>query len=116
MPTYNKYYYYISFLDIGTRYLEIYLLRKKGEALDRFLEFKNRVENNPKNTRIREAFSNNAKEFIYKIKLYCEKEGITFNSSPPRTLESNGRIERINRTILEKVRALLFTARLPKYL
>ena len=32
------------------------------------------------------------------------------------TYEQNGLIERINRTILEKVRCLLFTAKLPKYL
>ena len=32
------------------------------------------------------------------------------------THEQNGLIERINRTILEKVRCLLFTVKLPKYL
>ena len=114
--TYNKYTYFISFLDKGTRYLDIALLKSKGEAYNKFLEYKARVENNPDKIKIREIFSDNAKEFIYTIKPYCLKNGIIYNTSPPNTPYSNGFIERINRTLLNKVRALLFTAGLPKYL
>lgn len=39
-----------------------------------------------------------------------------YNTSPFRTVEPNRRIKQINRIILEKVRTLLYTARLLKYL
>ena len=116
IPTYNKYTSYISFLDVSTRHLELYLIRSKGEALNKFLEYKNKAENNPNNTKIKEIFLNNAKEFIYNIKPYYNQYGIEFNTSPIYTPKPNRRIERINRTILEKARFLLFTAKLPKYL
>ena len=115
--TYNKYKYFITFLDKKTRFLEIKLLKTKNEAYSAFLEFKEREENNKDNKRIRIYATDNGTEFINnKFKLYLLKHGIIHQLSPIYTPESNGLVERINRTILNKVRCLLFNANLPKYL
>src|SRR2546430_3817898 len=45
--TYDRYRYFITFLDKATRYLEVKLLRKKSDAYEAFVEFKNKAENNP---------------------------------------------------------------------
>ena len=58
----------------------------------------------------------NAKEFIYSIKEVYIKNSIIYTISPPNIPYSNRFIKRINRIILNKVRALLFTTNLPKYL
>ena len=116
IKTFNKYKYFLTILDISTRYLHIYLLEKKLDALKFFKEYKLEVENNPKNIKIKEVFLDNAKEFIYSIKEYYKTQGIIYNTSLENTLEPRGKIERINRTLLKKIRAILFIANLLKYL
>jgi len=64
LNTYNKYKYFITFLDKKTRFLEIKLLRTKDEAYSAFIEFKEREENNKDNKRIRIYATNNSTEFI----------------------------------------------------
>ena len=115
--TYDKYKYFITFLDKKTRFLEIKLLRTKDEAYSAFIEFKEREENNKDNKRIRIYATDNGTEFINKkFKSYLINHGIIYQLSPVYTPESNGLAERINRTIINKVRCLLYNANLPKEL
>jgi hypothetical protein len=75
--TYDKYKYFITFLDKKTRFLEIKLLRTKDEAYSAFIEFKEREENNKDNKRIRIYATNNGTEFINnKFKSYLINYGI----------------------------------------
>jgi Reverse transcriptase (RNA-dependent DNA polymerase)/gag-polypeptide of LTR copia-type/Integrase core domain/GAG-pre-integrase domain len=115
--TYNKYKYFITFLDKKTRFLETKLLRTKDEAYKSFIEFKELEENkNSNNKRIKILSTDNGKEYInYKFKEYLINHGITHQLSPAYSPESNGIIERINRTLINKVRCLLFNANLPNY-
>jgi len=57
------------------------------------------------------------KEFVNnKFKTYSNKTGIIQQFSSARTAEQNGLIERVNRTIIEIVRSLLYESKLPLYL
>lgn len=58
----------------------------------------------------------NAKEFTNNLNNFCKEKGIIYNFSPPYTHESNGGPERINRTLLNKIRSIIFTANIPLYL
>ena len=59
----------------------------------------------------------NGTEYINKrLEDYLRKEGIIYQLNSPYTKEQNGFLERINRTLLNKVRALLFNANTPNYL
>jgi hypothetical protein len=62
--TYNKYKYFITFLDKKSRYLELELLKIKDKAYNAFIKFKAREENNKNNKRIRIYATNNKTEFI----------------------------------------------------
>jgi hypothetical protein len=107
--------YIIFFLDSATRYLEFKLLKSKSEAYEAFIEFKNRAENLSKR-KIQYLKSDQGGEFVNKrFKGACFTYGIVQQYSAAYTHEQNGLIERINRTILEKVRCILFTAKLLKY-
>ena len=115
--TYDRYRYFVTFLDRASRYLEVKLLRRKKEVYEAFLEFKSRAENNPKGYRIRIFATDNGGEYVNKrFQSLFKKEGITHQTTPAHTKEPNGLIERPNRTLMTKVRSLLFQAKLPNYL
>jgi hypothetical protein len=115
--TYDNYRYFITFLDKATRYLEVQLLRTKDEAYSAFSEFKLKAENNKHNYKIRVYATDNGREFINKrFKDLITTSGIRHQLSPPYTHEPNGFIERINRTIINKTRSLLYNSNLPLYM
>ena len=64
--TYDRYYYFIMFLDRAIRYLEVKLLCRKKEVYNAFLEFKSRTKNNPKGYRIRIFATNNSGKYVNK--------------------------------------------------
>ena len=115
--TYNKYKYFITFLDKKSRYLKVSLLRYKSKVLEAFNNYKAKAENNKDNKKIRIFATDNDTEYINdEFKLTLNKLGIIHQKSPIYTKEPNGLIERPNRTLLNKVRALIYTANLPRYL
>jgi hypothetical protein len=115
-PTINSKRYIIFFLDSATRYLEFKLLKSKSEAYKAFIEFKNRAKNLSKR-KIQYLKSDQGGEFVNKrFKGACFTYGIIQQYSAAYTYKQNRLIERINRTILEKVRCILFTTKLPKHL
>ena len=98
-----------------TRYLKVVLLRYKDKAFTAFKEYKNKCEN-ILNKRI--VFNtNNIKEYINKqFTDLLSKSGITIYNNPLYTKENLSIIKRINLTIINKARALLFYTNLPNYL
>ena len=63
---YNRYRYFITFLDKATRDLEVKLFYTKDKVYKAFVEFKNKVENNPSNKRIRLYTTDKGGEFMNK--------------------------------------------------
>jgi hypothetical protein len=98
--TYDRYRYFVTFLDKAIRDLEVKLLYTKDEVYKAFVEFKNKAENNPSNKRIRLYATDGGGEFVNKrFQDLFTKEGITHQVTPPYTKEPNGLIERPNRTL-----------------
>ena len=77
-PTYNRYKYFVTFLDKATRDLEVSLLYTKDKVYKTFVEFKNKAENNSSNKRIRLYTTDGGGEFVNRRfrDLFAEK-GIT---------------------------------------
>ena len=72
-----------------------------------FKAYKNRSENQT-NTTIKEIFTDNSNEYINNdFAMYIRKYGIIHRNTPIYTKEPNGLIERINLTLLNKLRSLL---------
>ena len=46
--------------------------------------------------------------------MYCKTQGIKLEYTVPKTSELNGLAERMNRTIMDRVRSMLSHAKLPK--
>ena len=114
---YNGYKYFITFIEKSTRYIDIELLKTKDEVYNVFYKYKQLAENNENNKRIRIYSIDNGGEFVNnRFKRLFTENGIKHQTSTLHTHEQNGLMERINRTIMNKARALLYNANLPKYL
>ena len=89
------------------RYTWVYFLKKKSQVFEKFLEWKNLVENQEgkkvKNLRTDNDGAYTSREF----EKYLQQEGIRHEVTVPKTPEQNGVAERMNRTLVEMTRSML---------
>ena len=104
--------YLVTYLDDFTGWIHLNFLKEKSQQLHAFKVFQAVFERQcgTKNKRLRtdgggEYSSNQAQE-------YLKENGIRWKRSAPRTPQQNGRVERLNRTIMEMSRCLLIDTRL----
>ncbi|KAL4334613.1 hypothetical protein GQ457_07G009640 [Hibiscus cannabinus] len=107
------YQYFITFIDDFSRYGYIYLMRHKSEALEKFKEFKNEVQNQHGKS-IKALRSDRGGEYLSQDFDELLKEcGIVSQLTPPGTPQWNGVSERRNRTLLDMVRSMMSHSGLP---
>ncbi|KAK8670085.1 hypothetical protein V6N13_104846 [Hibiscus sabdariffa] len=107
------YQYFITFTDDFSRYGYIYLMCHKSEALERFKEFKNEVQNQHGKS-IKALRSDRGGEYLSQDFDELLKEcGIVSQLTPPGTPQWNGVSERRNRTLLDMVRSMMSHTDLP---
>lgn len=108
--------YLVTFIDDFSRKVFVYFIKNKSEVLDKFIEFKNRVENEL-NRKIKVLRSDNGKEYINKsFDTYLKKHGILHQTSNPYTPQQNGLSERMNRTLIERAKCMILNADLQNYM
>jgi len=106
--------YFMVLEDDYTRMVFAYFLRGKNEAFDKFQEFKNFVENQRGN-KIKIFRTDQGSEFnSNNFKDFYKKHGILHQETNVYTPQQNGMSERMNRTLVEKARCLLYDAKLEK--
>ena len=102
--------YYVSFIDDFSRNIWIYFLRKKSEVFSKFKEFKALVDNQSEN-KIKVLRTDHGGEFYgNEFEDFCKKCGIERKKTTPYTLQQNGVVERMNRTLMEEARSMLSSA------
>ena len=88
--------------------------RTKDQTLEKFKIWKALVENQT-DKRVKTLRTDNRLEFCNKdFDEYCNSQGITRHKTIKNTPQQNRVAERMNRTLLEKVRCLMFTTDIPK--
>lgn len=105
--TYDGYRYFVSFIDDYTHFIMVYLLKSKNEVFEKFKEYEafSSAHFGQKLSRFR---SDNGGEYYNKeFQDYCKSKGIQMIFTVPYTPQQNGVSERFNRTLMEKVRAML---------
>jgi hypothetical protein len=106
--------YILLVIDSFTKWAEIAILAKKSHAYSASVKIKNQLEKNSSH-QLAIFKSDNVSEFKnLQLTDLCTKSGIIRQFSAPYAHEQNGQVERPNRTILNKVRALLFSANASK--
>lgn len=104
--------YFVTFIDDCSRKLWVYVLKTKDQVLDAFKEFHVLVERQT-GKKLKCIRSDNGGEYRGPFDMYCKQQGIRHQTTPPKTPQLNGLAERMNRTLIERVRCLLSDAGLP---
>ena len=105
--------YFVTFTDDYSRYGTVYMLKTKDQVYNTFVEYVDLVENQL-NLKVKKFRSDGGGEYISNdIKNFCKSRGIFIEGSMPYTPQQNAVSERMNRTLVEMARSMLFHANLP---
>ncbi|KAE8696959.1 hypothetical protein F3Y22_tig00110637pilonHSYRG00407 [Hibiscus syriacus] len=106
--------YFVSFIDDYSRRCWVYPIKKKKDVFSTFKKLKARVELDSGN-KIKCFRTYNGGEYTSEeFDDFCRKEGIKRQFTVANTPQKNGVVERMNRTLLERTRAMLRDAGLEK--
>ncbi|GJX88874.1 retrovirus-related pol polyprotein from transposon TNT 1-94 [Tanacetum coccineum] len=106
--------YFLSIVDDYSRRVWVYILRFKHEAFGKFKEWKQLVENQTGRT-VKKLRTDNSLEFCNReFEQLCIESGIARHLTVAGMPQQNGVAERMNRTLMDKVRCLLIQSGLPK--
>lgn len=109
--------YFLTIIDDKSRYVKVFLLRNKSEAAKNIIEFVAYAETHHFGYRVCNVRSDNGGEFTSAaLEEFFRNKGIVHQLTVPYTPQQNGVAERMNRTLLEKAKAILHRPSLPKYL
>ena len=116
VPTYDSRRYVATFLDDYTKLSAVRLLKDKTELPATITEVFNQLETQS-GLKIKMVRTDNGREYVNNaITAYFKGKGIEHQTTVPYSPQQNGKAERLNRTIMEKVRAMLADSGLPKHL
>ena len=106
--------YFITFIDDFSRYVCVYYLKQKSEALSKFKEFVN-LMTNITGKRVKVLRSDNGGEYCsHAFAEYLKEQGIKHETTVPYNPAQNGLAERMNRTIVESARSTIHFSNVPK--
>lgn len=106
--------YYMSIIDDYSRRVWTYVLKTKDEALIKFRDWLQVIENKS-GRRVKRLRKDNGLEYLSnEFNQFCTSRGITRHRTAPNNPQQNGLAERMNRTLLERVRCMLLNSGLPK--
>ena len=105
--------YFLTFTDDCTRWTDVYFLRSKDQVADKFVEYKNLIENQTGH-KIKSLQSDNGKEFCNaRMNEILRSSGISRRLTTPHTPQQNGVAERKNRTLVEMARCMMMESGVP---
>ncbi|KAL0404410.1 UNVERIFIED_CONTAM: Retrovirus-related Pol polyprotein from transposon TNT 1-94 [Sesamum radiatum] len=114
VPTHGGNRYFLSIIDNYSRKVFVFLMKHKSEVFEKFQNWKTLVENQTGKT-LKALRTDNGLEFCnQQFSDLCEKFGIKRHKTTPYTPQQNGVAERMNRTLLDKIRCLLISSGLSK--
>ena len=106
--------YFLSMIDDYSRMTWVIIIKEKSEAFKNFKQWKALVENQT-GKKIKRLRTDNGLEFCSKeFDEFCKDEGIARHHTVRHTPQQNGVAERMNQTLLERARCMLFNAGLPR--
>lgn len=106
--------YFLTFIDDTSHYVWMYILKRKDQVFEKFLEWKAQVDKSS-GRKLETLRTDNGGEFTSaQFEGYLKSEGVRHERTVPKTPQQNGVAERMNRTLLEIVRSMLADAKLPQ--
>jgi hypothetical protein len=106
--------YYVSFTDDWSRWTVVCLLRQKSEAFKAFKDFYAWVLTQLEK-RVKCLHMDRGGEYLSDAFIsFLDKKGIEQKLTVHDTPENNGVVERLNHTLIEKVRAMMISSQSPR--
>lgn len=100
--------YIITFLDDFIHFTMAFLIKAKDEIPNKIKDYVERVESHW-NLRVSKLRCDNGREYINtEVIEWCKSKGINLNKTESYTPQLNNKAERLNRTLTNKTKALLF--------
>lgn len=104
--------YFVTFVDDYSRMVAVYAMEHKSMVLEMFKTYKNVVENQL-GGKIKMLRTDNGTEYCNgAMTEFLRAAGIIHQTTAPYTPEQNGVAERMNRTLVEKARCMLFDSKM----
>lgn len=104
--------YILTFLDDYSRKVFVFPIAKKSDVCKYTMDFIKLVENQC-NAKVKVLRSDNGTEYVNtELTNFLKRKGIVHQLTVPYSPQQNGAAERFNRTLLDKVRCLLYNANL----
>ena len=103
--------YMVNFVDFKSNYVRVFLGKTKDSVAKRFEEFVVFFERQF-DCRIKVLRTDGGQEY-QTVNLFCDRTGIGRQVSQPYTQASNGKAERMHRTLLNTARSMVFGSMLP---
>jgi hypothetical protein len=104
----------LLFIDDAMRHTDEYILKFKSEALEKFKEWK-ALREKQSGKQVKRFRTDGGGEYTsMKFVEYLKSEGILKETTTPYTPQSDGVVERTNRTIMERIQCMLDDAGLSK--
>ena len=106
--------YFVTFIDDASQKVWFYVLKTKDQVFEHFKKFHAMVERE-KGKLLKCLRSDNGGEYTSnEFKSYCSEKGIKHEKTILSTPQQNEVAERMNHTIIEKIKCMLRIANLPK--
>jgi len=104
----------LLFIDDATRHTDEYILKYKSEALEKFNEWK-ALREKESGKQVKRFRTDRGSEYTSKkFAEYLKSDGILKEMTTPHLPQSNGVVERANRTIMERAQRMRDDAGLSK--
>jgi transposase InsO family protein/adenylate kinase family enzyme len=108
VPSANGNKYIMTFIDDYTRMCWVYLLKDKSQAFETFKNFHVWIQNEAQ-SRIGSLRTDNGREYTSnEFESYLRQHGIKHQTTVPYNPQQNGVVERMNMTLLNMVRSMMF--------
>ncbi|KAH9728046.1 hypothetical protein KPL70_008880 [Citrus sinensis] len=106
--------YFMTMIDDYSRRVWVYVLKSKDQVFGKFKEWKALVENQTEK-KVKKLRTDNDLEYCnQEFDSFCANEGIARHRTVRLTPQQNGLAERMNRTLMDKVRCMMIQSQLPK--
>ncbi|MQL05556.1 transposase, partial [Escherichia coli] len=106
--------YFLTIIDDYSRKVWIFVIKNKSDTFLKFKEWHTQI-GTQKESKLKFLRTDNGLEYLSEqFNKFCRDLGIQRHKTVAGTPQQNGIAERMNRTILERVRCMLLSAGLPK--
>lgn len=103
--------YFVTFIDDCLKKLWVYILKTKDQVLGVFKQFQASVERET-GKKLKCIRTDNGCKYCGPFDEYCKHQGIRHQKTSLKTPQLNGLAEKMNRTLMERVRYLLSETKL----